>query len=149
MELNDAGHMVNHWWSELERKFSHVVLDTHIVMPNHFHGILQLTDRPVGADLLVDPDNKGVHAGAPLRKDLDRHIHEPLPVIMQWFKTMTTNAYIHAVKERGWIPFDGQLWQRNYFERVIRDDNELQKIREYIFYNPLKWEIDRDNPINT
>ena len=41
MELNDAGHMVNHWWSELERKFSHVVLDTHIVMPNHFHVYLR------------------------------------------------------------------------------------------------------------
>ena len=65
---------------------------------------------------------------------------------MDWFKTMTTNAYIAGVKQSGWPPFPGRLWQRNYYERIIRDDGELSGIREYIRLNPVKWADDNENP---
>ncbi|OGW39762.1 MAG: hypothetical protein A2Y97_03670 [Nitrospirae bacterium RBG_13_39_12] len=63
---------------------------------------------------------------------------------MDWFKTMTTNDYIACVKNYGWPRFNGKLWQRNYYERIIRNETELNKIREYIIYNPLNWETDEN-----
>ena len=65
---------------------------------------------------------------------------------MQWFKTMTTNGYIRGVKTLGWTPFPGQLWQRDYYERVIRNPAELDAIRLYIANNPAQWALDEENP---
>jgi hypothetical protein len=53
-----------------------------------------------------------------------------LPAIVQWFKTMTTNEYLRGVKTSGWAPFQGQLWQRNYYAHVIRDEVSLNRIRD-------------------
>jgi REP element-mobilizing transposase RayT len=65
---------------------------------------------------------------------------------MQWFKTMTTNEYIRCVKTHAWPLFDGRLWQRNYYEHVIRSEESLNRIRQYILDNPARWEFDRENP---
>jgi putative transposase len=62
------------------------------------------------------------------------------------FKSLTTHAYIVSVAEFGWAPFCLRLWQRNYFERIIRDNNELAKFRSYIMRNPERWEEDEENP---
>jgi len=59
---------------------------------------------------------------------------------------MTTNEYIRGVKQNGWSTFPGKLWQRNYYEHIVRNENELNRIREYIMNNPLQWELDRKNP---
>ncbi len=69
--------------------------------------------------------------------------------VMDWFKTMTTNMYINGVKQSGWMPFPGRLWQRNYYERIIRNDDELAATREYIMYNPIKWAEDDENQQTT
>ena len=61
---------------------------------------------------------------------------------------MVTNLYIHGVKEKDWPPFEKRLWQRNYYEHIIRDDNDLYNIRYYIKWNAKKWEEDEDNPVN-
>ena len=95
-------------------------------MPNHFHGIIFIASPTALAD-------KGGHVGPPLQR------------IMQWFKTMTTNEYIHGVKEHGWPAFQGNLWQRSFYEHVIRDEESLNRIREYIVNNPQRWELDREN----
>ena len=68
--------------------------------------------------------------------------------MIQWFKTMTTNEYIRGVKQKGWKSFDGKFWQRNYYEHVIRNESELERIREYITLNPVKWSEDEYNPMN-
>ena len=122
-ENDSVKQMIYKWWNELSVKFKNIELDEFIIMPNHIHWIIFL----VGADLCVCPNEKqGEHTGSPLH------------VIVQWFKTMTTNEYIQNVKNRGWKPFDKKLWQRNYYEHVIRDENELNRIREYIINNPLQ-----------
>jgi REP element-mobilizing transposase RayT len=149
MELNEAGRMVETWWRELSNKFPSVEIDTFVVMPNHFHGIVVI-NNPVGADLRVCPNNN-VHVGADLRVGLSNagaHPGAPLHGIVQWFKTMTTNAYIRGVKQTNWPPFPGRLWQRNYYERIVRDEAELDAIRKYIDENPLKWLEDDENPAN-
>ena len=136
MQLNSAGKVIKRWWLELTRKFTTVETDQFVVMPKHCHGIIVLADSIVGADLHVGPPDgrTGAHAGA------------PLPTVMQWFKTMTTNEYIRGAKRLGWPPFQGQMWQRSYFEHVIRDDESLTRIRQYIIDNPSRWAFDHENP---
>ena len=128
MVLNDAGRMVEQWFQELGSKFADLLCDAFVCMPNHVHFVVV----NAGADLRVFPrdDSLGEHAGSPLH------------VVVQWFKTMTTNEYIRGVKQRGWLPFDRRLWQRNYWERIIRNDSELCHIRQYIRENPSQWECD-------
>jgi REP element-mobilizing transposase RayT len=63
--------------------------------------------------------------------------------VIQWFKTMTTNEYIRNVKSNNWQRFDGKLWQRNYWEHIIRNDKSHERISEYIKNNPLNWEKDK------
>ena len=129
--------MVEWWWMELPNKFPTLELDEYIVMRNHIHGILVI----VWADLCVRPDisvdqKKGAHTGAPLQ------------AIMQWFKTMTTNSYIRGVKQHNWPPYPDKLWQRSYYDHIIRNDQALQKIRQYIHENPAQWEQNNHHPAN-
>jgi len=73
------------------------------------------------------------------------HPHGGAPTLggmIDWFKTMTTNAYINGVKHSNWPSFPGRLWQRNYYDRVIRNDLELSETREYILSNPANWAND-------
>jgi hypothetical protein len=72
--------------------------------------------------------------------------HGTVGRIVQAFKSITTHEYVAGVKQNAWPPFSGKLWQRNYYEHIIRNDDELERIREYIINNPLQWEIDRENP---
>jgi len=62
---------------------------------------------------------------------------------------MTTNEYIRGVKTASWPSFNGRLWQRNYFEHVIRNEQSLNRIRQYIVDNPARWGFDRENPAAT
>lgn len=159
MRVNNAGLMIKKWWVELNRKFPNVETDEHIVMPNHFHGIITIVN--VGADPCVRPDPNVCpnHASGQTRSGQTRrsaptetnrsgaHTGAPLPNAIQWFKTMTTNEYIRGVKTAKWPPFNGRFWQRNYYEHIIRDDDSLNHIREYIITNPAQWEFDRENPV--
>jgi REP-associated tyrosine transposase len=136
MQLNSAGDQVQRCWSLLGQKFPAIAIDAFVIMPNHIHGIIIIKNATVGADLCVGPPipRTGAHAGA------------PLPRIDQWFKTMTTNAYIHGVKRLDWPAFHDRLWQRGYYEHVIRNETSLNQIRQYIIDNPARWEFDGENP---
>jgi REP element-mobilizing transposase RayT len=144
MVLNNAGKMVERWWLELAHKFPQIELDAHVVMPNHFHGIVVI----VGADLCVCPspmnrqEDQGAHTGAPLQDLLP---NPSLSQIVQWFKTMTTNEYIRRVNNQELPPFRGRLWQRNFYEQVIRNDATMMTFRDYIVTNPGRWAEDREN----
>ncbi len=129
MKLNDAGKMIAKWYFELENKFSDIRCHEMVVMPDHFHCIIEIV-VPVGI-VVVGRDE---HIGSSLPT-----IPPTIPSVVQWFKTMTTNEYIRGVKTLGWMPFNGKLWQRNYWERIIRDDLEFFHISAYIRNNPRKW----------
>jgi len=137
-QLNPAGNMIHNWWNRISQKYPNVELDEYMIMPNHVHGIII-----VGADPRVCLDHKkGEHVDSPLQK------HVSLSHMIQWFKTMTTNEYIRNIKQNDWHPFKKRLWQRNYYEHIVRNEIELNRIRKYIVENPLKWELDEDNPKN-
>jgi REP element-mobilizing transposase RayT len=136
IQLSPSGEVIKHWWRELKNRFTAVETDEFVVMPNHLRGIVMISDSAVGADRRVGPVNEGTGA----------HVGAPLPTIIQWFKTVTTNEYIRGVKQLGWLPFQRQLWQRSYFDHIIRSENSLNRIRQYIIENPARWEFDRENP---
>ena len=71
-----------------------------------------------------------------------------LPDVVQRLKTMTTKHYADGVKQLNWPGFPGRLWQRSYYEHIIRDEHSLTCLREYIANNPLQWTLDCDNPVN-
>lgn len=152
MILNDAGRTVEKWYYELENKFSDIRCHEMVVMPNHFHCNIENVVS-VGADLRVCPNYNGQsHRIAPTMGEnpilgepssLGEHAGSPLHRVVQWFKTMSTNEYIRGVKQMGWQPFNGKLWQRNYWEHIIRDKQSYQRISEYIINNPKNWDIDK------
>jgi putative transposase len=129
LKLNNVGEMIEGYWINLANKFPAVEMDEYIIMPDHLHGLIFI----VGADPCVCPDS-GAHTGAPLQK------------IIQWFKTMTTNAYIRGVKKKKWRPFTDKLWQRGYYEHIVRNAHDLNDTRHYIKNNPARWALKRHNP---
>jgi len=158
MHLNNGGLMVKTWWQKVTDKFPSVQTDEYVIMPNHFHGIINIVDRatPRGRPILCEKPalhghpiavNTNNKSGQPHNELGQPHRVAPtLGDIVNWFKTMTTNQYIHGVKQNGWPPFPGRLWQRNYYDHIIRNENELNHFRRYIADNPANWQIDKENP---
>jgi REP element-mobilizing transposase RayT len=132
MVLNDAGWMVQRVWDEIPGNYPGIETDVFIVMPDHIHGIIII----VGAGPCACPVEGQPRGIAPTMS---------LPDIVNRFKTMTTKRYTDGVKQCGWRSYPGRLWQRNYFDRVIRNEKELDQVREYVFNNPEKWELERGN----
>jgi putative transposase len=133
IEINEAGKMIEKWYFELEKKFPGIKCHEMVVMPNHFHCIIEIKKGGGGgsaswADTQVRPNGEG---------------RPNVSTVMQWFKTMTTNEYIRGVKILGWERFEGKLWQRDYFEHIIRNKRSFDIISNYIRTNPIKWNNDR------
>ena len=114
---NNPHIMIESWLLELENKFADITLGPYVIMPNHIHVILQ-------------KDTTGDNTGATLRD------------VIGWFKTMTTNEYIRNVRRGLYNPFHKKLWQRNYHEHIIKDENDYIRITEYIRDNPALWACD-------
>ncbi|MEC4676729.1 MAG: transposase [Nitrospirota bacterium] len=150
MVLNDAGQLVIKWWKKLQDKYDAVEIDEYVVMPNHFHGIVITTNDTIVGAIPCNRPHENPMPGEPDEKPIPgENMVSPLRVLGQyisWFKRMSTNEYIRGVKQNDWPRFNGKLWQRNYWEHIIRNEHELNRIRQYIIDNPLKWETDRDYP---
>jgi len=149
MVLNDAGHMINKWWNKLPDKYNGIEIDEYCIMPNHLHGIIHI----VGAHPCVRPETEQPcrpETEQPWRPVTNKYnvfgrTHRSAPTlggIIQWFKTMSTNEYIRNVKHNNWQSFNKRLWQRNYYDHIIRDEIDLNRVREYIINNPAKWAED-------
>ena len=160
MILNDAGKMVNDEWLKLPKRFHYIRLHEYIVMPNHFHAILEIVNQNennVGATLVVAPNNKtfdpnnntidinqkGQPQGiAPTETPTNK---KTLGDIVGAFQSITTVEYIRGIKTKNWKPFDKKIWQRNYWEHIIRNEKSYNTISEYIRNNPQKWDDERLN----
>lgn len=116
MHRNAYGAIVAEDWMALATQFGYVDLDTFVVMPNHLHGIIVMDDTP---------------GQAGKRLSLGR--------IVGTFKTQSTK-HVNEWRETPGAP----LWQRNYYEHVIRDAADWERIREYIVANPARWTQDEE-----
>ena len=144
MILNEYGEIIMKCWDTIPSHFLHVETDEFIVMPNHVHGIVFVNNGrgEVSSPFseVIAPNSKTktapIQGGEtpPLRKIT-------LGQIVAYFKYQTAKR-INQIRNTSGQP----VWQRNYYEHIIRDDRELQAIREYIRYNPLKWDEDEENP---
>jgi putative transposase len=137
MRSNDAGQLATRLWHDLPARFSGLDVDAFVVMPNHVHGILVLSD--VGAPLVgarVGVDEKAATRAAPTVGD-----------IVGGFKSSFTVEYIRGVKRGQFPAFNRRIWQRNYYEHIIRDEPDLTRVRRYIEENPLRWDFDQENPL--
>lgn len=145
MRLNDCGNIVLTEWEQTRIMRNNVDLDAYIIMPNHFHAIFSVqNDDIVGAHCMrpdsisPGPQANRAHSSAPLHRQSGS-----IGSIIAGFKSATTKQ-INVLRNNPGCP----VWQRNYYERVIRNDNELTRAREYIINNPLKWALDKENPAN-
>jgi len=143
MSLSPAGAAIETDWLALPERFADLHLDSYCLMPDHLHGILILGDCPALARSPVDAAGRGAMDGGqrqalPLQDVPDSARHS-LADIIQAFKSLSTRTYIGGVREHEWPPFEGRLWQRNYWERIIRNERELLAVRDYIERNPQSW----------
>jgi putative transposase len=131
--LSPVGELIQQIWMDLPARFAYCALDAFVVMPNHIHGIIVI-DRVVQE--LVDG---GTANGSPI----DGHVEPPvaLGAIIRVFKSLSA-IQVNRLLARPPQP----LWQRNYYEHIVRDDEDLNRTRQYIMDNPVQWAIDRENP---
>jgi len=127
MRINDWGKIVQDEWEKSAQIRKEIELDAFVVMPNHVHGVVVITDRP-GRATGRSPLQSG-----PARRSLGAFVGG--------FKSVVTKR-INELRSSPGTP----VWQRNYFEHVIRDEDSLHRIRQYIIDNPTAWEFDRENP---
>lgn len=132
--LNAQGEMVRAWWDRLPSKFPEVQTGAFVVMPNHVHGVGFITGDGAAT------------RGRPYDEPADPPVRPTLGRIVGWFKTMTTNAYLRGVRDGDWPPVERRLWQRNYYDHIVRNAEELSKIERYVAENPEHWPEDEDNP---
>lgn len=137
MRLNDTGTMVRDLWHEIPEHFRHADIDEFVVMPNHFHGIIVI----VGAQFIAPFDCDAINNNK--KQGVMNHAPTTVGEIVRAFKARCTNAINHIRNTPG-----TPLWQRNYYEHIIRGEGEMNRIRKYIVDNPAKWAEDENNPAN-
>ncbi len=159
MVLNKAGLMVAQVCFEMPHVIQSMRWRIFQIMPNHFHALVELHNA-AGADPShagADPSHAGAdpsHVGADLRgcpgqTRRSAPTGNPLTLgnVVGRFKSLTTRRYIDGVRTAHWPQFSTRLWQRNYYEHIIRDETDYQSIYEYVLCNPQNWEMDSENPL--
>ena len=145
LENEHISAIVEKCWLAIPVHFPNVQLDEWVIMPNHMHGILIITDKCKDATYfttsifnvrrgeVTSPTQKGA-ATAPLQK-------HTLGQVIAYFKYQTVKSINQTHKTPG-----NRIWQRNYYEHVIRNEDDLNEIRQYILDNPAQWDMDENNP---
>jgi REP element-mobilizing transposase RayT len=137
MELNEYGNIVEEEWTKTGQIRDEIEMDAWVVMPNHFHGIVVITDERRGGMT----HGRGTARRAPTAERFGQPVTGSLPTIVRAFKSAVTKRINESRRTPG-----AKLWQRNYWEHIVRNDHELHRIREYIADNPREWDMDRENP---
>ena len=157
MRLNDIGRVAERCWIDIPSHFPHVELDVFVIMPTHVHGILWIVDAdtvgaknfsPLPSSPVSSPPSSSPVSPLPPSSspssptERPRGISKTIGSIVRGFKIGVTqwvrqNTDVHTV------------WQRNYYEHIIRNEYDLNTIRRYILENPLRWHLDYENPART
>ncbi len=159
MRLNDGGRIADQCWLDIPSHFPQVELDTFVVMPNHVHGIIVIDDsvgakhvgakhvgakhvgaKHVGAKHVGAKDFSPLPDGATITRVPLRSPSKTIGSMVRGFKIGVTKWF----RENTDIP---TVWQRNYYEHIIRNEDALNRIRQYIADNPLGWAHDQENPL--
>lgn len=128
VRLSPAGRAVQRAWYGLPKRFPGLMLDAFVVMPNHVHGVIAI----VGAGLAPPA---GAASCAPTGARFS------LGDVMRVFKSTSAIAANRVLRREG-----TPLWQRNFYEHIIRRGEDLTKIQRYVLENPMRWALDLENP---
>ena len=120
IELSIIGKIIDRQWNDIKNQYDNVELDEYIIMPNHIHGILIISKR------------EGASPSSTISQ------------IIRSFKSKSALEYIKYINDNN-LNVSGKIWQRSFYDHIIRNDKSLDKIREYISNNPLKWDDDENN----
>ena len=122
IQLSDLGQIIDKQWRDIPKQFGNIEIDNYVIMPNHIHGILIVNNQ----------------------KREDARPSPTVSDVICSFKSKCTVEYIRLIK-RNDLNISGKIWQRSFFDHVIRNDRSLKNIREYIKNNPATWDIDEEN----
>ena len=149
MRLNEIGQIVIECWNRIPQHFPSVELGEFVIMPNHFHGIISWGITETGDPHPQENRNRRGEVTSPAHQSgnrTNRRGEVPSPTlgkIIAYFKYQSTKHINQHHNTPG-----RRIWQRNYHDHIIRDDTDLQRLREYIQINPMKWELDQLHPDN-
>ena len=161
MQLNDIGKIVVECWNRIPQHFYTIELDVNVVMPNHIHGVISLGtggskcpcppthSQPVrrgevSSSPSTTSSNRRGEVPSPASSNRTRAVPSPtLGQVVAYFKYQSTK-YINQHRD---MP-GTRIWQRNYYDHVLRYDMDLGRIRQYIINNPMQWELDQLHPNN-
>jgi len=132
MNLSEMGRIATEEWFKTAELRKNVELDAFVVMPNHVHGIVVICDAP----------GQGTAAPCPYNR-FGQPTAGSLPIIVGEYKSAVSRRIIRTVDVA-----NNMIWQRNYYERVVRSELEMDRLREYIELNPANWGQDKNNPSN-
>ena len=123
VKLSEIGNIIENCWNEINNIYNNICTDKYCIMPDHFHGIIIIKDTDTGGQ---DQDING-------NQDTGGQGRPPLHKIVQGFKSVTTRLC---------FPYGyRKIWQRSYYEHIIRNQTEYEEIWQYIDKNPIKWEL--------
>jgi len=131
--MNEMGKTAEKYWMDIPIHYPHMELDKYVIMPNHVHGIINIID-----DITIGAKNDHPYVGAqnsvPLQNAFQHIIPRSICSAIRGYKIGVTK-WVHQ------NTIINHIWQRNYYEHIIQNDNELNRIRDYIQYNPLNWQL--------
>lgn len=143
MILNEFGEILQDELLSTETIRSNIKIDYFQIMPNHIHFIIIIKEQYINYEIVGKKSIVGVHCNEPLLQNTEqfgKSTKNSIPTIVKLTKSSTTKR-INEIRNSPGIP----VWQRNYFEHIIRNEKELFEIRKYIEYNPLNWKDDEYN----
>jgi len=123
IKLSTIGQIIKNQWDNIPNEYNNIELDHSVIMPNHLHGIIVINKRAQAS-------------GAPT-----------ISQIIRSFKSKSTMEYLTYIKQNN-LNVSGKIWQRSFYDHIIRNEESLNKIREYIINNPAQWAEDEENPDN-
>jgi REP element-mobilizing transposase RayT len=140
MILNEFGLVTRQMWKKLSDRFQNVELGAFVVMPNHIHGIILLDETRRGiAGSAADSDGR-ISRYAPTERQFGKMVPGSIPAIVRAYKSSVTYR-INLMRQLRNAP----VWQRNYYEHIVRDEAEANRIHLYIESNPINWAEDEEN----
>ncbi len=142
VRLFSTGEIARQAWLKLPDWFPYVVLDCYVIMPNHFHGVLLLLPQHFSSDV-AETEAKRASASGGLDGPAPGALAKSLSSVIQAYKSRVARECNQHCGAKI------QLWQRGYYDHVIRDQRGLERIREYVTWNPVRWELDKENPQHT
>jgi REP element-mobilizing transposase RayT len=142
MVLSKFGLVAQQQWEKLPKRFPNIGLGAYTIMPNHMHGIIEILAGRGTAVNLNDFDGD-MSRHAPTHEQFQKPVKGSVPTIIRSYKSAVSYR-INLMRNTDGVP----VWQRNYYEHIIRNEQDLQNKTDYIEANPMLWDEDDENPLN-